>query len=371
MNSATLRAAAFGMMALAMGEAGVGAQEYFPPVDRFAKVKEVALHDALVRLEAVREKDFARAEVRQDMRLVLRNVADGTLPVEGMMPRIGRLIEAATAMGDAEAVPFLVVLAGHENEDIRRTVASAQRLAKEHAPEVLLALVAAAEARLPKDLADKQAARERFFEFTSRITTYCAFTPFENRGPAREAVERFLSRYEGDLVRDFYEFRLREKLAKDFPLRVTKTPLELRVDTAQWPSVSVVVRNPTADKVRIWEPGTSWGWREFSFTLMLASGEKLTMQPGKGRSFKRNGPFFDEIAAGSEKSYGFNLSDGWWMISEKLEALEKDAAFTVQLSIEETDDAFEKRIHVGKCESKAVTLKKGTVLSGIRTWLER
>jgi hypothetical protein len=42
-----------------------------------------------------------------------------------------------------------------------------------------------------------------------------------------------------------------------------------------------------------------------------------------------------------------------------------------QLSIEETEDDFEKRIHVGKCESKAVTLKKGTVLSVIRTGLER
>ncbi len=347
------------------------AQDYTPPVDTFKQVKNVEVHDALVRLEVVREGDLARAEVRGDVRMVLARVADGTQPVDGQVYWIRKLIEMATAMGDAAMVPSLVALAGHEDKSIRDSVAAVQRLAREPSPEVLLALVKAAEARLPKDLADKQAAQLRFLEFTSRITTFCAFTAVEKRGAAREAVERFLKRYDDGTVRDFYEQRLHEKLAQEFPLRVTKEPLELRVDAAQWPGVSVVVRNPTADKVRIWEPGTSWGWREFAFTLTLANGEKVTIQHAAGRSFKRNGPFFDEIGAERERTYEFDLSDGWWQLSAKLDALGQDAALTVQLNIEETDASFEKSIHAGKCESKAVVLKKGTVLSGIRMWHER
>lgn len=125
--------------------------------------------------------------------------------------------------GDPSVMPALTSLARHKHLAVRGTVASAQRLTTNHPNELLLELVYAAESALPADLSDKQAARERFEEFASRIATFCTYTPFEQRGPAQQAIERFLSRYDDSSVRQFYEARLRENLSEDFPLKVIQS----------------------------------------------------------------------------------------------------------------------------------------------------
>lgn len=196
-------------------------QDFVAQPDPFPEVKDPVLHSALERLTDVRPQDFRRPEVVKNTKLVLEKVADGTLPAEGMFFKIQSLIEGAIMSGDPSVLPALTSLARHQNLKIRGTVASAQRLTTKHPQDLLLELVHTAESALPGDLSDKPAAQERFEEFASRIATFCTYTPFEQRGPAEQAIERFLRRYDDPSIRQYYESRLRENLTKNFPLKVS------------------------------------------------------------------------------------------------------------------------------------------------------
>jgi len=188
-------------------------------VDRFPTVKDPVLHSALVRLVNLSQRDYFRPEVGRDAQSVLDRVADGALPVNGlpMSDVVTRIIERTVAAGRDEDLPVLRRLARHDNPEIRNALEWAQPSAAKHDKELLLELVLSAEALLPASLEDREVALKRLDEFSSRIHAFCTYVPADQRGPASQAVERFLNRYDEPAVREEYGPKFRRYLSPDFP----------------------------------------------------------------------------------------------------------------------------------------------------------
>ncbi|MBB5034674.1 hypothetical protein [Prosthecobacter vanneervenii] len=192
-------------------------QDVPPPVQvPYAEVTDIGLRLALTRLQSKNSHDYLSVEAIADAKMVLEQVANGSLPVSAHLEEsIEDIITRCIVSGHENFIPVLKKIAKTPNLRLRHAIGEAYANSDRPSEEVLRELIAAAEAELPKDTSNKEDAQKRFNEFTRQITVYCNYVPLENREPAKLAVERFLNRYNDSSVRSFYEKRLMEKVSTE------------------------------------------------------------------------------------------------------------------------------------------------------------
>lgn len=132
---------------------------------------------------------------------------------------ISRAITAAVMTGSQELLPSLKKIAWHKDREVRNEIGSPHSYvdSRYYPKEVLLETVRAAEAYLPKTLDGKMPFQAALAEFDERVELFCTFVPVAERGVIQEYLDRVLTRYNDQEVRNYLEPRFKREMSRPSP----------------------------------------------------------------------------------------------------------------------------------------------------------
>ncbi len=124
---------------------------------------------------------------------------------------------------------------------------------------------------------------------------------------------------------------------------------------AEGSGLSVTVHNPTDRPVRIWDRACSWGWG--MLTLEVHQGGAVVLLAPVEAVFTRNFPRWLVLDPGEDVVVSLGPGDPAWQLDGS--TLADDAGFEVRaiLSIEQSDEAVEHGVALGRSISEPLLLE--------------